>query len=232
MRCLLCDSWRHVAATHAHLSALAFSAAEEVMQSTAHSDSDSTLDSAYTGSPLVSPDTGADRLKLTHDRAPDCGDGFIFGRYHLRASQRLLERDGLPVRLGGRALDILIALAERAPNVVDTRELMKTRRDRSPAQSSSPREGICVTLPCPSSLLTVLTSAFARYGKNIKPGVPHAIHKVSKISSDLRGSDRCRFDILASLCAGTKCFADLQPIPARHSSGRFGFGDSQGPPGG
>jgi hypothetical protein len=43
----------------------------------------------------------------------------------------------------------------------------------------------------------VLTSAFARYGKSMKRKVPHAIHKVSGINSDLRVSDRCLFDILA-----------------------------------
>jgi hypothetical protein len=45
--------------------------------------------------------------------------------------------------------------------------------------------------------IRVLTSAFARYGKSMKRRVPHAIHKVSGISSDLRGGDRCLFDILA-----------------------------------
>jgi len=36
-----------------------------------------------------------------------------------------LEKDGVPLHLGGRALDILIVLAERAGEVVDKRELVK-----------------------------------------------------------------------------------------------------------
>jgi DNA-binding winged helix-turn-helix (wHTH) protein len=46
-----------------------------------------------------------------------------FGEYTLHARERLLERNGVPVALGGRSLDILIALVERAPDVVDKREL-------------------------------------------------------------------------------------------------------------
>nr|WP_249806443.1 winged helix-turn-helix domain-containing protein [Bradyrhizobium sp. 1] len=38
---------------------------------------------------------------------------------------RLIEKDGVPLHLGGRALDILIFLAERAGEVVDKRELIK-----------------------------------------------------------------------------------------------------------
>jgi DNA-binding winged helix-turn-helix (wHTH) protein len=38
---------------------------------------------------------------------------------------RLLERDGVPVRIGGRALDILIVLAERPGEVVTKRELIE-----------------------------------------------------------------------------------------------------------
>nr|WP_249139754.1 winged helix-turn-helix domain-containing protein [Bradyrhizobium japonicum] len=41
------------------------------------------------------------------------------------AKSRLLEKDGAPLHLGGRALDILIFLAERAGEVVDKRELIK-----------------------------------------------------------------------------------------------------------
>src|ERR1700753_291986 len=51
-------------------------------------------------------------------------DAIYFGPFRLCAARRLLERDGLPVQLGGRALDILIALAERPGEVVGKRDLM------------------------------------------------------------------------------------------------------------
>jgi signal transduction histidine kinase len=47
-----------------------------------------------------------------------------FGRFRLRAAQRLLEKDGVWLKLGSRSLDILIALVERAPEVVSKRELL------------------------------------------------------------------------------------------------------------
>jgi DNA-binding winged helix-turn-helix (wHTH) protein len=39
-------------------------------------------------------------------------------------TERLLERDGVPVQVGGRALDILIFLDERAGEVVSKRDLV------------------------------------------------------------------------------------------------------------
>jgi signal transduction histidine kinase len=47
-----------------------------------------------------------------------------FGHFRLRAAERLLEKDGVRLKLGSRALDILIALVERAPEVVSKRELL------------------------------------------------------------------------------------------------------------
>src|SRR5258708_31128998 len=47
-----------------------------------------------------------------------------FGHFRLRAAERLLERGGVRLKLGSRALDILIALVERAPEVVGKRELL------------------------------------------------------------------------------------------------------------
>ncbi|MEY9422315.1 DNA-binding winged helix-turn-helix (wHTH) protein [Bradyrhizobium japonicum] len=55
-----------------------------------------------------------------------------FGPFRLYARSRLLEKDGAPLHLGGRALDILIFLVERAGEVIDKRELIKrvwARRD-------------------------------------------------------------------------------------------------------
>ncbi|OAF10646.1 ATPase [Bradyrhizobium centrolobii] len=48
-----------------------------------------------------------------------------FGPFRLFPKSRLLERDGVQLHVGGRALDILILLAERAGEVVDKRELVK-----------------------------------------------------------------------------------------------------------
>jgi predicted ATPase/DNA-binding winged helix-turn-helix (wHTH) protein len=49
-----------------------------------------------------------------------------FGPFTLITSERLLLRDGEPVRIGSRALDILIALVHRAGEVVTKEELIST----------------------------------------------------------------------------------------------------------
>ena len=59
---------------------------------------------------------------------PDTNDqdsAISFGPFRLFAKSRLLEKDGAPLHLGGRALDILIYLVERAGEVIDKRELVK-----------------------------------------------------------------------------------------------------------
>ena len=53
-----------------------------------------------------------------------CGDIIAFGPFKLRAAERLLEKDGVRIKLGSRALDILIALVERAPGIVSKKELL------------------------------------------------------------------------------------------------------------
>ncbi|WP_342739612.1 winged helix-turn-helix domain-containing protein [Bradyrhizobium sp. B117] len=55
----------------------------------------------------------------------DQDSAIAFGPFRLFAKSRLLEKDGAPLHLGGRALDILIFLAERAGEVVDKRELIR-----------------------------------------------------------------------------------------------------------
>ena len=47
-----------------------------------------------------------------------------FGPFRLFSAERLLEKAGEPLQLGGRALDILIALVERAGEVVSRKELI------------------------------------------------------------------------------------------------------------
>lgn len=49
---------------------------------------------------------------------------FRFGSFELSPVRRLLSRHGRPVKLGSRALDLLVALVERAGHVVTKDELM------------------------------------------------------------------------------------------------------------
>ena len=48
-----------------------------------------------------------------------------FGPYRLSRSERLLTRDGAPVEIGGRSLDLLAALVEQPGRVISKRELME-----------------------------------------------------------------------------------------------------------
>jgi predicted ATPase/DNA-binding winged helix-turn-helix (wHTH) protein len=50
---------------------------------------------------------------------------FRFGPFCLLAAERRLEKGGKPVRLGGRALDLLIVLVERAGEVVSNRDILQ-----------------------------------------------------------------------------------------------------------
>ncbi|WP_316233709.1 ATP-binding protein [Bradyrhizobium sp. SZCCHNPS2010] len=52
------------------------------------------------------------------------GETISFGPFRLIAAERLLLNDDQPVILGGRALDVLIALTERAGEVVSRQELI------------------------------------------------------------------------------------------------------------
>src|ERR1700738_1540693 len=55
---------------------------------------------------------------------PTSQDVICFGPFRLSTTERVLEKNGVPVRLGRRALDILIALVERPSEVVSKRELI------------------------------------------------------------------------------------------------------------
>jgi predicted ATPase len=48
-----------------------------------------------------------------------------FGPFRLHATERLLEKNGTPLKIGSRALDILITLLEHAPDLVGKRDLMR-----------------------------------------------------------------------------------------------------------
>jgi predicted ATPase/DNA-binding winged helix-turn-helix (wHTH) protein len=52
-------------------------------------------------------------------------DGVVeFGPFRLRPAERVLEKDGVPLKIGSRALDVLTTLIEHAPQVVSKRDLM------------------------------------------------------------------------------------------------------------
>jgi predicted ATPase/DNA-binding winged helix-turn-helix (wHTH) protein len=53
-------------------------------------------------------------------------DFVSFGPFRLYPAERLIEKDGVPVHMGGRALDILLCLVDRAGQVVGKRELIAT----------------------------------------------------------------------------------------------------------
>lgn len=48
-----------------------------------------------------------------------------FGAFRLHAAERVLEKDGKPVKIGGRAFDILLMLLEHAPDIVSKRDLIR-----------------------------------------------------------------------------------------------------------
>jgi DNA-binding winged helix-turn-helix (wHTH) protein len=68
--------------------------------------------------PDVKPSTKTDRANGGAART------FSFGPFHLIPTQRLLLEAGKPLRLGSRALDILIALVERHGELLSKEELM------------------------------------------------------------------------------------------------------------
>jgi DNA-binding winged helix-turn-helix (wHTH) protein len=51
-------------------------------------------------------------------------DAISFGPFSLVAGERLLAKDGVPVELGARALDVLIALVSRPNEVVSKKDLL------------------------------------------------------------------------------------------------------------
>src|SRR6266700_2753863 len=50
--------------------------------------------------------------------------GLSFGPFHLVASERLLTKEGAPVELGSRALDILTVLISTPNEIVSKKDLM------------------------------------------------------------------------------------------------------------
>src|SRR5271156_879879 len=71
-------------------------------------------------------DVRARTTPMNDRRNSESKDILAFGPFSLFAAERLLKKGNEPIPLGGRALDILIALAERAGEVVTNKELIST----------------------------------------------------------------------------------------------------------
>jgi predicted ATPase/DNA-binding winged helix-turn-helix (wHTH) protein len=80
--------------------------------------------------PSVSAVAGSPRTQ-EEDDTPAVGPSALrgkvasFGPFRLHATERLLEKNGTPLKIGSRALDILITLLEHAPEVVSKRDLIR-----------------------------------------------------------------------------------------------------------
>jgi predicted ATPase/DNA-binding winged helix-turn-helix (wHTH) protein len=61
---------------------------------------------------------------MIEDGSPPVRDVISFGPFRLIIAERLLEKDGTPLHIGGRALDLLIVLVEHAGKVVGKQELV------------------------------------------------------------------------------------------------------------
>jgi predicted ATPase len=82
------------------------------------------------GAPNASAVGGSPRSEEEDDTAavgPPALRGKIasFGPFRLLATERRLEKNGTPLKMGSRALDILMTLLEHAPEVVSKRELIR-----------------------------------------------------------------------------------------------------------
>jgi predicted ATPase/DNA-binding winged helix-turn-helix (wHTH) protein len=66
------------------------------------------------------PESHAD----TATAQPAFGGVIEFGSFRLRPAERVLEKDGVPLKIGSRALDVLTTLVAHAPRVVSKRDLI------------------------------------------------------------------------------------------------------------
>jgi DNA-binding winged helix-turn-helix (wHTH) protein len=83
-----------------------------------------TLDDAMRVIGATQQNAAAAGHPMPRDPAPrQHGDAILFGEFRLLPTSRTLTRNGLPVQLGARALDILIVLVERAGQVVSKADL-------------------------------------------------------------------------------------------------------------
>jgi adenylate cyclase len=62
--------------------------------------------------------------KILKDDSPMDEEAFVFGAFRLLPAQRILLEDGKPLHLGSRALDLLVALVERAGDTIHKDKLI------------------------------------------------------------------------------------------------------------
>lgn len=125
------------------------------------------------------PEANRRRYSLRIDQHASCvvdraaaqgGRAIAFGPFDLLPTRRLLLKAGQPVRLGSRALDILIALVERPGELVSKGDLMARvyiggessalatgERDGTPAATGG--ASWCSISPTPSSGFAAATAA-------------------------------------------------------------------------
>src|SRR5271170_4901024 len=72
---------------------------------------------------LIADPLSEDNAAAVGDHASFVAAAFTFGDFQLQPRDRVLLEDDNPVRLGGRALDVLILLVERAGEVVSKEEI-------------------------------------------------------------------------------------------------------------
>ena len=87
-----------------------------------------------------------------HAASVECG--FSFGPFHFLPAQQLLLVGERPVRLGGRALEILAALVERPGELITKRELMARAWPNIVVDEGSLKVQIAALTSEPKKLLT------------------------------------------------------------------------------
>jgi len=87
------------------------------------------MQDVVTLAPLPGPGTRYERAipveSVTDDPRESTAPCIGFGPFRVVPAKRLLTRDGMPVEIGGRALDLLIALLEQPGRVLSKRELLR-----------------------------------------------------------------------------------------------------------
>jgi DNA-binding winged helix-turn-helix (wHTH) protein len=73
---------------------------------------------------VPAPKRTVEETDMTQEVAANRDGVLSFGSFELVPNRRLLSRDGKPVRIGKRALDLLFVLVENAGNVIANNDLI------------------------------------------------------------------------------------------------------------